>query len=255
MTNNGKVMDYELAARAILPQVEWQEGEYADLLMRLDLYTDMIVATRYERSFGGLAGHQVQTSSFIVDPLDLAERLANLDLDSGLLPADCLFWQRRGGQHRLGLWLPPRVWHLRAEHPSGHSHGSPTDRPNRTIPLPGLVFVGQGQSFNLWALATPERPTLDTPLYRAPTPNVSARGVCRGNVEFPDITPATAGRAFEAFIESGFSNHLDDGKSKRYPKGILKMWQVLHRAKAETYPVGDLVEAGVTLGEVVGSRE
>jgi hypothetical protein len=125
MKTNGKVTDYDLAAKTIFPQARWGEDEYADLLMRLDLYTDMIVATRYERYFSQRDGHRTQTASFIVDPLDLAERLANLDIDSGLLPADCLFWQRRAGQHRIGLWLPPRVWHLRAE---------PTDRPNRTIP-------------------------------------------------------------------------------------------------------------------------
>lgn len=234
----GKGLAARIAPAAMLPLypgIVWEANEIAQLQMRLDLFDDTIIATRYKN------GSAIE-ASFIVDPLDLAQRLTSLDISTGLLPENCLFWQRKDGEDRIGVWLPPRIWDLRVE---------PTDKPNRKIPLPGFVFVGQGKSYSLYATAEATRPQAATQLYYPPTANVGG-GVCQGNVVFPMAGPATIYRAVEAFFGSGFNSHLDNDKSKRYPKGILSMWKALHRAKAEQYPVDDLVEVpGLTLGKLI----
>ena len=232
MTTNG----YNYADLAILPQVEWEDYCYSSLQTRLDIFEDMVVATKYNE--------KREPTTFVVDPLDLVTSLSGVPVSSDLLPEGCLFWQRRDGHERIGIWLPPQVWRLRVE---------PTTRVNRVIPLPGLVFVGTETRYNLWATATTARPAADTPLYLAPAPNVSRdrRGVCHGSVDFPVCGSATIWSAAAAFFESGFSNHLDNGKSKSAPGSILPLWRELHRAKAATYPVEDLVAASITLAEVI----
>lgn len=227
---------------SIYPDIAWSDGAFARLTRRFDLFDDMIIVTDFDAAETATPGTQAKGQtpkrSFVADPLSIVEALGRVSINSGLLPDNVLFWQRRGGQERIGVWLPPQVWRLRVE---------PTSRVNRVIPLPGLVFVGQGKSYGVWALDSDKRPGLDTPLYNAPCPNVLGRGVCAGNVEFPDAGAATIRAAAEAFFESGFNNHLDNGKSKKHPDGILALWKELHTAKAEVYPVGDMVAAGVTL--------
>lgn len=232
-TTNGRCAHADLA---ILTQVEWENYCYTSLQTRLDIFEDMVVATRYD--------DKREPTTFIVDPLDLVTSLSGVPVTSDLLPDGCLFWQRRAGHERIGIWVPPQVWRLRVE---------PTTRVNRVIPLPGLVFVGMEKRYNLWATATRERPTAKTPLYYAPTPNISRdrRGVCQGSADFPVCGSTTIWAAVTAFFESGFNNHLDNGKSKQAPDSILPLWKDLHMGKAETYPVEDLVEARLTLGEII----
>jgi PRTRC genetic system protein B len=221
---------------SIYPDIAWNDSAFAVLTRRLDLFDDMIIVTDFDDK------GKTPTRSFVADPLSIVEALGRVSITSGLLPDNVLFWQRREGQERVGVWLPPQIWRLRVE---------PTTKVNRVVPLPGLVFVGKGKSYGLWALADDKRPELATPLYNAPCPNVSGNGVCAGNVEFPEAGAATIRAAVEAFFESGFNNHLDNGKSKAHPDGILKVWKELHAAKAEAYPVADLVLAGKTLKGVI----
>lgn len=224
---------------SIYPDIPWNDDAFARLTRRFDLFDDMIVVTDFDDK------GQTPKRSFIADPLSIVEALGRVSINSGLLPDNVLFWQRRGGQERIGVWLPPQVWRLRAE---------PTSRVNRVIPLPGLVFVGQGKSYGVWALDSDKRPGLEAPLYNAPCPNVSGRGVCAGNVEFPDAGAATIRAAVEAFFESGFNNHLDNGKSKKYPASVLHLWRELAKDKEQPYPVGDLVAAGVTVKQMMNDE-
>lgn len=219
-----------LVELGIFPAMQFEEYEYARLQMRLDLFSDRIVATRYRE---GLA-----EASYIADPLAVAQALAGLDVDSGLLPGNVLFWQRRGGQERVGLWLPPDLYLVQVE------------RKKFEISLPGLVLVGQGKSYSLFAVVEAGRPGPETDLYHPPCPNVSGT-VCRGSVRFPVAGAATIEQAARLFFESGFNAHLTNGKSRKYPDDILRMWRVLNRIKAEEYPLEDLVPARMRLKELV----
>lgn len=220
----------------LFPMVRFSESEFANLKMRLDLFDDMVVATRFD-----ITGNLVD--SYVVDPEDIAARLAGLALGTGPLPQNCLFFEKRDGQARIGLFIEPKVWTV-------HVSGEP--EPWR-VPLPAMIFVGHGTAYNLWALSGHNWPKPDTALFLAPCPNVSSGtyGVCRGNVAFPVAASDTMGAAVEAFFGSEFNGHLDNGKSQKHKKTILDMWRELHEGKARKYPVRDLVAAHVTLGQVI----
>jgi PRTRC genetic system protein B len=209
-----------------LPQVEWEEFAYASLKMRLDLFDDQVVATKYEQGS--------PSPPFVVDPEELASRLAGLDLSSGMLPRNCLFWQKQNGQERLAVYVPPQVWGVQVA-----GLGS------LCVPMPGLIFVGHGLEYNIYAVkghGNGWTPKPNEGLFVAPVPNVwGAQGVCQGNVPFPEASTGTIWQAIGLFFESGFNNHLANGKSQKYGNNILRMWRVLDRAKAVKYPEADLI--------------
>ena len=216
----------------VIPGVNWSDNDYTQLRLTLALYDDMITATYPPRD-----GSPVST--FVVDPLDVAQRLGGLAVESGLLPRNCLFWQRHGGQERLAVYVPPQVWAV-----------SIAGGERLNVPLPGLVFVGHGKKFGAWAVVQPDDapagwlPDAGTVLYNCPTPNVSSNGVCTGNVPFPEASSGTIWPAVYLFFESAFNDHLSDGKSRAHERGILAMWRELHQAGAEAYPTDDLVPSG-----------
>lgn len=217
----------------IIPGVAWGADDYTSLRMTLHLYDDMIVATKHGEG---------SESTFVVDPLELAQRLGGLDVQSGILPRNCLFWQRRGGQERLAVYVPPQVWRVEIA-----ANGRRIE-----VPLPGLVFVGQGKRYGAWAVVEPEQapagwlPHAGTALYRCPTPNIGDDGVCAGSVRFPVAGAGTIWAAVSLFFESRFNDHLSNGKSQRHPDCILEMWYEI--ADSEAYPVDDLVKAKSNLG-------
>ena len=213
----------------IYPQIRWNDDDYARLEARLDLYTDFIVLSKF---FAGEVSEK-----YVVDPVEVAAALAGVDLGSGLLPENCLFWSKRDGWERLGLYLPPRTWLVAVRN----------EAQAWRIPLPGLVFIGHEYNYSLWAVA--ERPTGgQTPLYLAPCPNVSLAGVCRGNAPFPRAGTQTIWQAAEVFFSSKFNRDLSNSKSKAYPVCVLDQWRALNQTGAESYPMEDLVPTRLTLG-------
>jgi PRTRC genetic system protein B len=225
----------------ILPQIDWEDREFANLKMRLDIFDDIIIASKFNRSRDDVEG---RVSAFMVDPLDVASTLAGLDLATGLLPRNCLAWSRQGGQERLVIYIEPRRWDLWV---------MPTQKANRSIPLPGMVWVGHGKQYAVYAVK--EIPTLTTPLFAVPAPNVRyPQGICVGEVSFPVASAATIWAAVEAFFGSGFNNHLENGRSQKYPDGVLKMWHKLHTAQAAEYPLDDLLPLKLILSEVINGQ-
>jgi PRTRC genetic system protein B len=219
----------------VYPALEWADEDYAHLQARLDLYTDFVLLSKFQSG-------QV-TEQYLVDPVEVATALAGINLNSGLLPRETLFWSRVNGQDRLGVYLPPQVWLVTIRDQAEAWR----------VPLPGLVFVGQGYDYSLWAVT--ERPTTSaTPLYLAPCPNVHPEGVCRGNAPFPKAAPATIWQAVDAFFSSRFNRDLSNQKSQAYPDCVLDQWQALYEAEAETYPLADLVQTHLTLGRLIDDR-
>lgn len=168
-----------------------------------------------------------------------ASALAVFGADTGLLPDGILFWQRRSGRDRVGVWLPPARRRL--------DFGE--RRQVVTVPMPGLVFVGQGTSYQVWAArARPDRP--GAALFHAPLPNVydDAR-VCNGSVNFPKATGGTILAAAKLFFESGFSRHLADGRVLG-KKGATDFLLGLNGKRA--FPLESLAPAGMAMGQVLG---
>jgi PRTRC genetic system protein B len=132
-----------------------------------------------------------------------ASALSQFGAATGLLPEGCLFWHHQRNQDRLGVWLPPS--RRRLDFGGGRRRAI-------TVPLPGLVFVGQGRTYWIWAAEKrPARP--GERLYHAPLPNVFDDGrICPGTVDFPRCSAATILAAAALFFESGFSQHLANGR-------------------------------------------
>lgn len=142
--------------------------------------------------------------TFPVAAHDIASAFNSATADSGLLPEHSLFWQRRQGANRIGIWLPPQVWKLTFE-AGRHARAIP-------VPLPGLVFVGHGHEYAVFAVkARPARS--EDLLYRAPLPNVDPSGrICQGSAEFPVCSADKIQQAVRAFFESTFNSHLSEHK-------------------------------------------
>ena len=92
------------------------------------------------------------------------------------------------------------------------------DFDGKAVPQPPLVFIAKNRCLDVFALADNVRPTLQTPLYRAPYWNVfeghgSAGGrVCLGSMVLPDsVQPQDVGAWSDAFFASNFT-HLTGGK-------------------------------------------
>jgi hypothetical protein len=231
----------------IYPDLGWGEDDYARLQARLDFFSDFIVLAKIK------AGEI--TERYIVDPTDVTAALAGVNLSSGLLPDNCLFWGKRNGNDHLAVYVPPQSWLVsvrdEAQAPStgpSASSGSISGQAWR-VPLPGLVMIGHEYDYTLWAVT--DRPTEENiPLYMAPCPNVHPEGVCRGNAPFPKAGPATIWQAVDVFFSSRFNRDLSNGKSQAYPDCVLDQWRVLIESGTESYPLDDLVKTDLTLREL-----
>src|SRR3954466_5117746 len=78
------------------------EVEEDPLRLRLDFHAESVLVHDY-------AGGAVRTK--LVSALDVAHALAReLDLTSGVLPPDALWWARTASGVRVAVWREPRVW-------------------------------------------------------------------------------------------------------------------------------------------------
>lgn len=195
------------------------------LRVRLDFHGESVVLHDYDKGV-------VRTK--LVSALDVAHALAReLDLDTGLLPLNALWWAKTATGVRVAIWREPKVWTVRLRERYDV-------KPCRLrLPMPGLVFVCLPGRQAPYVFAAKERPRLlDDQLYHCPTYNVFASGrVCTGSHLFP-ADPATVP---EAFFESYFSVTADTarGKSHRHAEDIGQLWAELK--SHGTYPADDLV--------------
>jgi hypothetical protein len=75
------------------------------LRLRLDFHDESVVMHDYSESF---------TRTRLVSALDVAHALASeLDLDTGLLPREALWWARTAAGVRAAVWREAKVWTVR----------------------------------------------------------------------------------------------------------------------------------------------
>jgi Prokaryotic E2 family D len=209
--------------RSMLPaQAEIEEDP---LRLRLDFHGESVALHDFDRGV-------VRTK--LVSALDVAHALAReLDLDTGLLPPDALWWAKTASGIRVTVWREPRVWTVRLRERYDA-------KPRRVLlPMPGVVFICLPGRQAPYAFAARERPhAMDDQLYHCPTYNVFTSGrVCTGSHPFP----ADPAKVPEAFFESYFSVTADTGrgKSQRHPEDIGELWAELKGKPI--YPLDDLV--------------
>lgn len=195
------------------------------LRLRLDFHEESVIVHDY-------AGGVVRTK--LVSALDVAHALAGeLDLASGLLPPDTLWWAKTASGVRLALWREPRTWTVQLR----ERYDAPLRR--LRLPMPGLVFISSPGRQAPYVFAAKARPrTPDDQLYACPAYNVFPTGrVCPGSHLFP----SDPRRIPEEFFRSHFSATGDTarGKSHRHPDDIGRLWAEL--CGSATYPLDDLV--------------
>src|SRR5438067_13396050 len=138
----------------ILPaEVEVEEDP---LRLRLDFHGESVVLHDY-------TDNVVRTK--LVSALDVAHALAReLDLTTGLLPPDALWWAKTASGVRVAVWREPQVWTVRLR----ERYDGPAQR--LRLPMPGLVFVcpPAGQPPSVFAAKSRPR-SPDHQLYRCPT--------------------------------------------------------------------------------------
>ena len=213
------------------PDLELEEDP---LRLRLDFHDESVILHDFAEGV---------TQTRLVSALEVAHALASeLDLDTGLLPREALWWSRTAAGVRVAVWREPKVWTVRLrERYDAMPH-------RLRLPMPGLVFVcmlGRQPPYVFAAKARPSTPR--DALYRCPTFNVFDSGrVCTGSHEFP----AEASRVPEAFFESYFSavESTARGRSRRHPDDVGALWNEL-RGQA-SFPVDDLVPHG-TVADVI----
>lgn len=205
------------------------------LRLRLDFHDESVVLHDFSDGAGGRSHTDGVTSRVrLVSALDIAHALAReLNLTTGVLPPDAVWWANTASGTRIAIWRAPKVWDVTLR----EGYDGPPRR--LRLPMPGLVFVCLPAAQSPYVFAAKARPaTASDQLFRCPTFNVfeSAR-VCAGSHKFP----ADPARIPEAFFESHFSMTGDTmrGKSRRHPDNIGTLWTELHGQ--EQYPLGDLV--------------
>jgi hypothetical protein len=157
-------------------------------------------------SMTNIEGGQIER---FVSNAAVREAFSGIPIDSGWLRPEVARW----GDGTHGEWavafIPPGVHELEITNEANEAN--PLERLH--VPLPGLVWLGIGTQYYVWAVKTAKLEPYHE-IYRAPLPNVYLDGkICWGLVRPPRATARTLFDAWELFIKSTFNNHLASGKS------------------------------------------
>ena len=198
--------------------------------LRLDFYNTAVIMSQWEED-GRLATYPVSIH-------DVVSACTHVNLNSGLLPPDTLFWKQRANQVSLGIYVPARRWRVQ------------TAERSCRLPMPPFIFVGDGSAYKIFAVK--KRPTNEhDTLYHAPCPNVHSSGsICQGNAPFPTCSPRNIQTALMLFMEgSHFNADFSNGKCKSYPDDVCQLWAELDGRKR--FPLSELVPAQRTIRSLV----
>ena len=198
--------------------------------LRLDFYSTAVLMSQWTED-GRIATYPVSIH-------DVVSACTHVNLNSGLLPANTLFWKQRANHISLGIYVSARRWHVQTAEHSYH------------LPMPAFVFVGDGSAYKIFAVK--KRPQAEhDQLYHAPCPNVHiSGGICQGNAPFPICSPRNIQTALILFMEgSHFNADLSNGKCKSYPDDVRRLWAELDGRKR--FPLSQLVPAQKSLWSLV----
>lgn len=122
-----------------------------------------------------------------------------------------------------------------------------------TVPLPSLLFsFSKKREMKVFALKCESRPKLDEKLWLLPLGNIYDNGsICLGStpVDWSDSIE----KLTKSFLSSTFSGtHYHSAYEE---KGIYSIISELKKSNAATFPVEKLVEAGLTLQQLLAGSE
>ena len=194
--------------------------------LRLDFYSSNVLMSQWQADG--------RFTTYPVSIHDVVTACTSVEMSSGLLPPNTLFWKQQSNLTMLGIYVPARRWRVQ------------TDERNYHIPLPPFVFVGHGTSYKI--VAVKKRPQKEhAPLYHAPCPNVHASGsICQGNAPFPACSPETIKTALHLFLEgSAFNADLSGRKCQSHANDVRQLWDELDGKKR--FPLKELLPTQQTL--------
>ncbi|MBD0264587.1 MAG: hypothetical protein ICV78_18235 [Tolypothrix sp. Co-bin9] len=112
-----------------------------------------------------------------------------------------------------------------------------SDIQNITVPLPSLIFFCINKRYFVWAVK--ENSFIkEAILYHAPLPNVDDQGeICFG----ANLLTGDLEKDLSLFLQSPFTNHNVDAKSKKHNDDIRKILFTLATSKRRKYPINDLL--------------
>lgn len=199
----------------------------------LTLTRDTIWLTRHDDRGAAI-------STYPINAKDVAGVFNDFGADTGMLPPDVLFWQMRGTEPRIGVYVPPARRTIR--------YAAGRRELKLAIPAPGLVFVGQGHQYLVYAaLARPL--TVKDQLYRAPFSNVYPGGaICTGDVQVPAATVGTMAQFVQLWWDSVFTDHISGGRVND-KRPLFKFLQSL--AHTRRFPKSALIPERL-MGHVLG---
>ena len=194
--------------------------------LRLDFYSTAVLMSRWEEDG--------RVHTYPVSVHDVVSAGARIELCSGLLPNNTLFWKQRANQMALAIYVPARRWQVQTEDRGYH------------VPMPPFIFVGNGTAYKIFAVK--KRPSSEqTQLYHAPCPNVHTTGsICQGNTPFPPCSSQNIQTALQLFMEgSYFNGDLCVGKCVSFGDDVRVLWDKLNGEKR--FPLKELQPMPKTL--------
>jgi hypothetical protein len=217
------------------PQQQWPR-------LRLDFYSSAVLMSRWEEDG--------RITTFPVSVHDVVIACTKVEVSSGLLPANTLFWKQRANQAVLGIYVPARRWQVQCE------TANSSDNQSYYLPMPPFVFAGSGTAYQVFAVK--KRPKVGAnhsqglQLYHAPCPNVHGNGsICQGNTPFPICLPQTIHQALRLFMEGSlFNADLASGKCQSYLDDVRQLWAELDGRKR--FPLSELTPTQMPLRSLLG---
>ncbi|MGQ0597085.1 PRTRC system protein B [Aquabacterium sp.] len=183
----------------------------------------------------------------------LASSLLKRAAHGGFLPETVLYLHG----DVLMWWVPPTRRHLSFRVGDDHAQAFGGQERGAAMPMPGLIFAASSNAWQVWAVKGHTRPTLTTPLYRAPFFNVyEDGGICQGSAPRPEGSTVDKIQAWnEAFFRSYFTHPNVTAKLVRYAGGSYAFWRDMLNGRYKRFPERVLVDAGTTLGKLLGHGE
>lgn len=120
-----------------------------------------------------------------------------------------------------------------------------------TIPMPGLVFIGLGINYHLFALTEVFSPSAN--LCHAPFPNISNQNgwICFGSNQRMPATPPNMAIMWELIWNTRFNADWRNNRCKSEPTDVRKLLMKLQRRAR--FPDAELLPTGTTIQQAVHS--
>jgi PRTRC genetic system protein B len=164
-----------------------------------------------------------------VSPGALRQAFAAEPIDTGWIPAGVRRWGVGGKGTYMLRWHAPAVYPV----------WLPGRRRQSKVPMPGLAFFAQGNSYYVWATKG-NKFDPKARLFNAPCANVNELGlICWGENAHPDVATGCFDRMWSTFWEAPFSPNWATGKSRKFTNANQRLAD-LARSRATTYPEDDL---------------